>query len=280
LSTARLEQTMLQFPQIDPVALQVGPLAIHWYGLMYVLAFLASYLLASYRANKNHGGWNQEQVSDLMFYAMLGVIVGGRLGYFIFYQPPASYLLDPLRIVMVQTGGMSFHGGMLGVAAGIAFFAHKYKRHFLDITDFVVPIVPLGLAFGRIGNFINGELWGRLTSPDFPLAMVFPHVDQLPRHPSQLYQMALEGFLLFAFLWWYSSTIRPRGRVLALFLIGYGLARFIVEFVRQPDAHLSFIALNWVTMGHLLSLPMIIGGIGLYIYSCRMQRKSNNEKLS
>ena len=269
---------MLTYPQIDPVALQLGPLAIHWYGLMYVVAFSACYAISVWRSknyqssNPRHpfAQWTSEQVGDMMFFIMIGVIFGGRVGYFLFYQSPETYLKDPLQIIMIQNGGMSFHGGAIGVGLGLLYFARKTKKSFLEITDFVAATAPLGLAFGRIGNFINGELWGRVTSSDFPLAMIFPHVDQLPRHPSQLYQMLLEGFLLFGILWWYSSKPKSPGQVTGVFLVGYGIARFVVEFVRQPDAHLSFIAFNWLTMGHLLSVPMVLAG-GFMIYLCKKQ---------
>jgi len=257
---------MLNYPAIDPVAINLFGLKIHWYGLMYVAGFTLSYFLAKYRIQKGGTNWNMEEVSDLMFYAMVGVILGGRLGYFLFYQDPSAYLSDPSQLLMIHKGGMAFHGAAIGVLLGIWYFSRKTKRSFLEVGDFLVPLVPLGIALGRIGNFINGELWGRVTSPDFPLAMIFPGSDGLPRHPSQLYQSSLEGVALFVLLWWYSSTPRPRGTTAALFLIGYGCARFIVEFFRQPDAHLNFILGDWVTMGHILSTPMIVGGLLLFVY--------------
>lgn len=265
---------MLTYPSIDPVALDLFGLKIHWYGLMYVAAFSASYWLARLRINSGRWAWTMEEVSDLLFYSMIGVIVGGRLGYFLFYQDPSVYLQNPLSLFKVQQGGMSFHGGALGVIFGIWYFSRKSKRHLFDVGDFLVPLVPLGLAFGRIGNFINGELWGRVTTADFPLAMIFPGSDGLPRHPSQLYQASFEGLALFVLLWWYSAKPRPLGTTSALFLAGYGLARFIAEFFRQPDAHINFIIGQWGTMGHVLSAPMILIGAGLFIYCSQQQAKT------
>ncbi len=264
---------MLTYPNIDPVAIDLFGLKVHWYGLMYVAAFAMAYLLAKYRVNSGRYNWTMDEVSDLLFYGMVGVIFGGRIGYFIFYQDPSVWMKKPWEIFMIQNGGMSFHGGLIGVTLGGWYFSRKFKRSVLEVGDFLVPLVPLGLAFGRIGNFINGELWGRVTSADFPLAMIFPGSDGLPRHPSQLYQASLEGLLLFIVLWWYSSKPRPLGTTSALFLVGYGIARFSAEFVRQPDAQLNFIFGDWMTMGHVLSTPMIIGGIIMFAICSKQQKK-------
>ena len=257
---------MLTTPQIDPVALHLGPLKIHWYGLMYLAAFTAFWWLGRRRARRADYPIQPDQVSDLLFYGAIGVILGGRIGYALFYGLE-GVLNDPLSLLRVWEGGMSYHGGMLGVFVAIAWYAHKLGTGFFNLSDFVAPLVPLGLFFGRIGNFINGELWGRTT--DAPWGMVFPHVDNLARHPSSLYQAALEGLLLFTILWIYSSRPRPAAAVSGLFLIGYGAFRFVVEFFRQPDAHLGFIALDWISMGQILSLPMILAGVIMMVWAYR-----------
>ncbi len=252
---------MLNFPAIDPIALSIGPLRIHWYGLMYVLAFSMAWLLARWRVHHYHLNWSSEQISDLIFYGGLGVIVGGRLGYMLFYN--TKQLLDtPLSLFKIWEGGMSFHGGLIGVICALSFFAYKNKKSFLSIADFVAPLVPLGLAAGRIGNFINAELWGRVTTVSW--AMVFPNSDGLPRHPSQLYEFLLEGMVLFSVVWIYARKPRTAGCVSAVFLMTYGLCRFLAECFRQPDLQLGFIAFDWLTMGQLLSLPMIIAGLILW----------------
>ena len=249
---------MLTHPQFDPIALQLGPLGIHWYGLMYLIGFLSLLWLGKWRASTQpERGWKSAEMDDILFYGALGVIIGGRLGYVIFYQP-AYYLSHPLEIAYLWQGGMSFHGGFLGVLAAMVLFARKTGKRWLAVMDFVAPLVPLGLGAGRLGNFINGELWGRTT--DAAWGMVFPQVDQLARHPSQLYQFALEGIVLFVLLWWYSSKPRPAGAVSGLFLIGYGSFRFLVEFTREPDSFLGLLALG-LSMGQWLSLPMIAAGI-------------------
>lgn len=250
---------MFTFPQIDPVAFSIGPLRVHWYGVMYLVAFGLAWWLGRVRAQREGSGWKQEQIGDLVFYGALGAVLGGRIGYTLFYG--WQWLADdPFYLLRVWEGGMSFHGGFLGVVLAMWFYAHRTKRSFWAVTDFIAPLVPLGLGAGRIGNFINGELWGRAS--DVPWAVVFPGGGEVARHPSQLYQATLEGLLLFLVLWWYSRKPRPMGAVSALFLIGYGSFRFAAEFARQPDAHLGFIALDWMTMGQLLSLPMIIlGGV-------------------
>jgi phosphatidylglycerol:prolipoprotein diacylglycerol transferase len=251
---------MLIHPQLDPVALQIGPLAIHWYGLMYLIGFVGALWLGKWRISRRPDlGWKSSDVDDMLFYCALGVILGGRLGYAIFYQP-AYYLGHPLEVLALWQGGMSFHGGFLGVLFAMWLYARKAGRSWLALMDFVAPLVPLGLGAGRMGNFINGELWGRAT--DVPWGMVFPHVDSMARHPSQLYEFGLEGVVLFLMLWIYSSKPRPVGAVSALFLIGYGSFRFLVEFTREPDSFLGVLALG-MSMGQWLSLPMIIAGIWL-----------------
>ena len=262
---------MLMYPEIDPVAIHLGPLSVRWYGIMYLIGFASGYWLLSRRARQPNSGWTVEQVSDVIFYGALGVILGGRIGYVIFYNFSA-FLSDPLILVKVWNGGMSFHGGFLGVMLAMWLFARKYKKSMWDILDFGAPIVPIGLGAGRIGNFIGGELVGRVT--DVPWGMVFPHVDNLPRHPSQLYQAALEGVALFCILWFFSSKPRPKYAVSGMFALFYGLFRFGVEFVRQPDAQLGFVALDWLTMGQLLSLPMIFVGL-LLLYLAYGKRNGN-----
>ncbi|MES1932427.1 prolipoprotein diacylglyceryl transferase [Salinisphaera shabanensis T35B1] len=249
---------MFVHPDIDPVAVAIGPLAVHWYGLMYLLSFLIGWGLGIVRTKQAHIQWQREEVGDLLFYVVLGVVVGGRVGYMLFYQP-GLLLENPLQLFYIWQGGMSFHGGMLGVFAAAGWFARSTQRAFFDITDFVAPIVPIGLFFGRIANFINGELIGRVT--DVPWAMIYPRVDMAPRHPSELYEAGLEGLLLFAILWWFASKPRPRMAVSGLFLIGYGCLRFFAEFFRQPDSFLGFVAFDWMTMGQVLCTPMILGGI-------------------
>jgi phosphatidylglycerol:prolipoprotein diacylglycerol transferase len=263
---------MFVYPDINPVAIALGPVKVHWYGIMYLISFITAYWFLYQRArHQNWASVDSEQVSDLIFYGALGIVLGGRLGYCLFYAP---YLFVEFSdgfpwwgVLKITQGGMSFHGGFLGVLLAGLFFCHKYRIHWLDLMDFIAPSAPIGLFFGRIGNFINGELWGRVTTG--PWGVVFPHAGPEPRHPSMLYEAALEGAVLFIFLWWFSRKPRPRMAVGTLFLIGYGSFRFLVEFVRQPDAHLGFIAFDWLTMGHLLSLPMIVVGVGLLIVAYR-----------
>ena len=254
----------LIYPHIDPVAIHLGPLAVHWYGLMYMLAFVGFIVLGRHRiASRPDLGWNKDELDDLMFWGVLGVVLGGRLGQVLFYEPE-YYFSNPAEILAVWKGGMSFHGGLIGVLLALWAFARKTGRSFLQVGDFVGPLVPLGLAFGRIGNFINGELWGRAAPPDLPWGMVFQHVDNIPRHPSQLYQAGLEGFLLFVVLWLYSARPRPVGAVSGLFLIGYGSFRFIAEYFREPDAGI-FGQSYLISMGQWLSVPMILIGLGLML---------------
>ena len=263
---------MIVHSQFDPVALWIGPLPIRWYGLMYLLAFALFYLLGRYRIQRGsalippHSHWTVKQLDDLLFYGMLGVVIGGRLGYILFYKL-TMYLAHPFDILKVWEGGMSFHGGLLGVLAAVYYFCHKNQRTFLDVTDFIAPLIPLGLAFGRLGNFINGELWGRITGPDRVWAMIFPQAGDLcPRHPSQLYEMACEGFILFIVLWIFSNKPRRQGQVSGLFLIGYGFFRFVIEFSREPDQFLGLLAWN-LTMGQWLSIPMFLVGMWLFMGS-------------
>ena len=245
---------------IDPVAIDFGIIQIHWYGLMYVFGFFGGYALAIYRIGRGLFPINREQMSDLLTWIALGVVLGGRAGYMIFYQP--ERLLDePLSLFFIWEGGMAFHGGLIGVIAFTWIFARRHQIAPLALGDALVPLIPVGLGFGRLGNFIGGELWGRPTDMDW--GMVFSRADTLPRHPSQLYQFALEGLLLFAILWVFSAKSRPSGQVTGLFLLGYGVFRFAVEFVREPDAHLGFVWLSWMTMGQLLSIPMIAIGYWL-----------------
>jgi len=261
---------MLTHPQFDPIAIAIGPVAIHWYGLMYLIAFAQFWWLGKWRIGNGHApGWKIEVLADLIFYGVLGVILGGRLGQVFFYEP-AYYLAHPAEILAVWKGGMSFHGGMLGVFVAMIFIARKHGRRWLEVTDFIAPLVPLGLAAGRLGNFINGELWGRAADPSLPWAMIFPQVDAEPRHPSQLYQMAGEGLLLFAVLWIYALKPRPVGAISGMFMIGYGLFRFLAEYFRAPDAGIFGLS-HTVSMGQWLSLPMIAVGIGLLYYSRRQR---------
>jgi phosphatidylglycerol---prolipoprotein diacylglyceryl transferase len=253
---------MLIHPQIDPVAIQIGSFGIHWYGLMYLLAFVQFMLLGRLCIKRPYYvalGWTTKDLEDLLFAGVLGVVLGGRIGYSLFYMPE-FYLANPLSILKVWEGGMSFHGGLLGVILAMVWFARRKKTSFWTVSDLVAPLVPFGLAFGRLGNFINGELWGRPT--DLPWAMVFPMVDAIPRHPSQIYQLLFEGILLGFVLWVYAQKPRRLGQVSGLFLLGYGICRFLVEFAREPDAFLGLLGLG-LSMGQWLSIPMILFGIYL-----------------
>lgn len=288
---------MIVHPNFDPVAIHLGPLAVRWYGLMYLIGFILAIVIGRLRLKLPYvaaQGWSARDIDDIVFYGVLGTVLGGRLGYVLFYKPD-FYFAHPLDVFKVWQGGMSFHGGFLGVAAAIALFAWQRKRSWLQVTDFIAPMVPSGLAAGRLGNFINGELWGRVTSPDAPWAMMFPgasrddgawlaahpaeaakwHLNEvfaqyqmLPRHPSELYEIALEGIALFLVLWFYSRKPRPLGAITAVFVIGYGLARFTVEFAREPDDYLGLLSFG-LSMGQWLSLPMIVGGTLLLIWAYR-----------
>ena len=266
---------MLTHPQFNPIAIDLHaigiPFGVHWYGLMYLVAFGLFLVLARLRVERAPYaglGWTARDVEDLLFYGVLGVILGGRLGYVLFYKP-AYYLAHPLEILAVWQGGMAFHGGLLGVIAALWLFARTRRRPFFEVTDVVAPCVPLGLAAGRMGNFINGELWGRAADPTLPWAMVFPQAgDGVARHPSQLYQFALEGVLLFALLWWFGRRPRPTGRVSALFLLGYGVLRFVAEWFREPDRFLGLLGLG-LSMGQWLCLPMLVLGALIWRWSGR-----------
>jgi phosphatidylglycerol---prolipoprotein diacylglyceryl transferase len=252
-------------PQFDPVAIHITQnFGIHWYGLTYLLGFLAFLALGRYQIkHKTWFGWSNEMLDDALFYGAIGVILGGRIGYILFYQL-GSFIQHPLDIFKIWQGGMSFHGGFLGVLIAMYFFTRKYPQPWLKIMDFVAPLVPIGLGAGRMGNFINGELWGRATNSNY--GMIFPQVDNIARHPSQLYEFALEGVVLFCILWWFSRKQRPIGAISALFLIGYGGFRFLVEFTRQPDENLGLLQLG-MSMGQWLSLPMLLIGVWMWFKS-------------
>ena len=261
---------MLIHPQIDPIAIQIGPLAVRWYGLMYLAGFVAFLWLGKRRAAAQPWyGMRALDIDDLLFYGVLGVVLGGRLGQVLFYEP-GYYLAHPLEILAVWKGGMAFHGGMLGVFVAMALWGRRSGKTFFQVTDFIAPLVPLGLMAGRIGNFINGELWGRVAGATLPWAMVFPQVDTLPRHPSPLYQAAGEGLLLFVILWLFSARQRALGQVSGMFLIGYGVLRFVAEYFREPD-HGIFGLSYVISMGQWLSLPMILVGLWLLLRQPRAQ---------
>jgi len=271
---ARVTDLVLTYPNLNPIALKLGPLVIHWYGVMYGLAFIIGYFLLRRRVRSapysDEPAWTVDEVSSLIFYAIAGVLLGGRLGYVLFYKP-VYYFTHPLDIVKLWDGGMSFHGGALGVIVALWFFARHQHRAFLHVSDLLVPVVPVGLALGRIGNFINGELWGRPADPSLPWAMVFPQVDQTPRHPSQIYEFLLEGVLLFVLLALYDRRRPPMGCVSAAFLLGYGVLRFIAEHFREPDSFLGILGLG-LSMGQWLCIPMILVGGALLWWSLRRAR--------
>ena len=251
-------------PSFNPVALSIGSVHIYWYGIMYLVGFLSALILGKYRAKQSKSMWNPSLCDDLLTYIALGVILGGRIGYVLFYNF-SYYLHNPLEVFMVWKGGMSFHGGFLGVCIAIFLFSRKYKKNYIDSLEFIAPFVPQCIMLGRIGNFINGELWGRHTN--VPWGMIFKHADMLPRHPSQLYEAIGEGLIPFIILWIFSQKPRHRGAIGALFGICYAIPRFCIEFFREPDSQLGFIAFGWLTMGQLLTLVFLGVAIALYCYS-------------
>jgi len=265
---------VLTYPNIDPTIVSFGPFAIHWYGMMYLIGFVAVWWLGTIRARKPGSGWQPVEISDLLFYGALGVILGGRIGYILFYNF-GLFLDDPLVLFRIWQGGMSFHGGLLGVLAGMWWFGRRYNKAFFQVADFVAPLVPIGLGAGRIGNFINGELWGKASN--LPWAMKLPcdrfpqYLCRAPHQPSQLYEVFLEGVVLFAILWLYSRRPRPIMAVSGLFLLLYGTFRLAVEFVRMPDPQLGYLAFGWLTMGQVLSFPMIVAGALLLWWAYRRQ---------
>src|SRR5688572_12603182 len=261
---------MLRYPGFNPIAFEIGPLAVRWYGIMYLIGFGAAWALARWRAQRPGSTWKPNDVDDVVFYAMLGVILGGRIGYVLFYGMP-FWLKDPLYLFRIWEGGMSFHGGLMGGLIAVAIFAMRRGRRVADVFDFMAPLPGIGLFAGRIGNFINGELWGKATTVPWGF-----NVDGQVRHASQLYEAFLEGIVLFAVLWWFTSKPRPRLAPSGLFLLLYGLARFAVEFVRVPDEHLGYLAGGWLTMGQLLSLPMILIGIALLFVAYQRRVPSGN----
>ena len=262
---------MLVHPNFDPIAFSIGPFAVRWYGLTYLVAFALVLILGRWRIAHGKTMLTARDLDDLLFFGMLGTIVGGRLGYVLFYKA-SFYLEHPLDLFKVWEGGMSFHGGLIGVIVAMLVFAKRRGYTFWQVADFVAPLVPTGLAAGRTGNFINGELWGRTS--DVPWAMIFPQAhDGLARHPSQLYEVGLEGIALFILVWWFARRPRPIGAVSGVFLIGYGLARFCVEFTREPDDFLGLLALN-LSMGQWLSIPMILAGVFVLVWSYRRPRRA------
>jgi phosphatidylglycerol:prolipoprotein diacylglycerol transferase len=275
---------MLTYPAIDPVAFALGPIKVHWYGLMYLIGFASAWLLGRWRASHSASGWTAELVDDVIFYCVIGVIAGGRLGYMLFYGFD-QILANPLNLLKVWEGGMSFHGGLIGVLAAIWLFARKQGKRFFEVGDFIAPLVPIGLLAGRIGNFINGELWGHATNlpwgvrlpcerfPEYCAGLPLDAQWSLPVHASQLYEAGLEGLVLFILLWWFSSRPRPMMAVSGLFLLLYGVFRFSVEFVRLPDAHIGYLAFDWFTMGQLLTLPMLLGGTLLLALAYQPHRR-------
>jgi len=275
---------MLSYPQLDPVALSLGPLKIHWYGLMYLVGFAAAWILGRYRASRPGSGWNVGMVDDGIFYTVIGTILGGRLGYMFFYGLD-QLLADPLSVLRIWEGGMSFHGGLIGVSTALWFFSRRHGMGLLQVTDFAAPLVPPALFTGRIGNFINGELWGRPT--DLPWGMrvpcerfgeycrgLLPGTEwSPPLHASQLYEAALEGLALFLILWIFSAKPRPKMAMSGMFLLGYGVFRLLVELVRLPDTHIGYLAFDWLTMGQVLTLPMVLGGLLLLVLAYRRTRR-------
>lgn len=262
---------MQAYLEIDPVAFHLGPLPVHWYGLMYLLGLLIGWGLLAWRIRSEPHGFTFERLSDLIFYSALGIIIGGRLGYMVFYNWD-NLVAHPGQIFIIWQGGMSFHGGLLGVIIAMWLYGYKINKSLGQITDFLAPVVPIGLGAGRIGNFINGELWGRTT--DVPWAMIFPDSGYLPRHPSQLYEFFFEGVVMFIVLWVFSHKPRPRWAVSGLFLVLYAVFRFGVEFFREPDPQRGFIAFDWLTEGQLLSIPMLLVGIFLLRYAYKKSARN------
>lgn len=258
-----MSQDYFHFPNFDPVIFSIGPVSVRWYGLMYLVGFMFALWLANRRADKPGSGWTREQVSDLLFAGFLGVVIGGRIGYVLFYNF-GLFLDNPLYLFEVWTGGMSFHGGLLGVITAMFWYGRKHNRSFFSIADFVAPLVPFGLGAGRMGNFINGELWGRQT--DVPWAMIFPGGGPIPRHPSQLYEFFLEGVVMLIVLNVFVRRSRPLGSVSGLFLVLYGIFRSFIEFFRQPDPQLGLFD-GVISMGQILSIPMIVIGLSLIVWS-------------
>ena len=261
---------MFVYSHPDPVALSLGPLSVRWYGLMYLAGFVAAWWLARRRAAQPHSTWTPTEVDDLIFYCALGVILGGRLGWMLFYGTE-RILADPLSVLRIWEGGMSFHGGLVGVLVALALFASRRGKQLVDVFDFTAPLPAVGFGAGRIGNFINGELWGKPT--DVPWAVI---VDGVPLHASQLYEAFLEGLVLFVVLWWFTAKPRPRWAPSGLFLLGYGVFRFAVEFVRVPDANRGYLLFDWMTMGQILSLPMIVAGLWMLAVAYRRNQPSGN----
>jgi phosphatidylglycerol:prolipoprotein diacylglycerol transferase len=261
---------MFVYPHPDPIAIAIGPLKVHWYGLMYLVGFLGAWWLARRRAAQPRSTWTPVEVDDLIFFCAVGVIVGGRLGWMLFYGTE-QILSEPLSVIRIWEGGMSFHGGLIGVLLALAVFARSRHKRIGDVFDFTAPIPAIGFGAGRIGNFINGELWGKPT--DVPWAVI---VDGRALHPSQLYEATLEGLVLFAIIWWFTSTPRPRWAASGLFLLCYGVFRFVVEFVRVPDANRGYLAFDWLTMGQILSTPMILAGIGMLAVAYNRREPSGN----
>ncbi len=270
---------MIPYPHIDPVAVALGPVRVHWYGIMYLIGFAAGWAVARSRAKRPSSTWTALDVDDLIFYCAMGVILGGRIGWCIFYGWP-TISQNWLNILRIWDGGMSFHGGMLGVGVAAVLFGRAKKKSVVDVLDFIAPLPGIGLFAGRIGNFINGELWGKPTDLPWAFGVADESGRLIARHPSQLYEAALEGLVLFAILFWFTRARRPRGAALALFLILYGLARFTVEWVRLPDADIGYLAGSWLTMGMLLTTPMILAGVLLMLYSYARAVPSGNMRLA
>ncbi|MEQ8659884.1 MAG: prolipoprotein diacylglyceryl transferase [Gammaproteobacteria bacterium] len=259
---------MIPFPAVDPVAFRLGPLAVHWYGLSYIAGIALAWWLLKRRAQAPGSAWTPQQVGDLVFYAALGGVLGGRLGYILFYNA-RSYLEDPSAIFAVWQGGMSFHGGVIGMVLAMAWLARTTRQPFFAVSDFIVPVVPIGLGLGRLANFVNQELWGAPTTLPWGVVFTHPAAGGVPRHPTQLYEALLEGVVLFIVLELARRRAPPRGTLTGLFLLGYGVLRALVELLREPDAHIGYLAWGWLTMGHVLSLPMVVAGSVIILWCSR-----------